>query len=63
MQIKVGDLVRITKIATNDNKHLGKIGVLLILKGVDDCGYPLDKILVDGDKICVYPDGYEAIND
>jgi len=31
--------------------------------GVDDCGLPEVYIYVDGDKINVYPDGYEVIDD
>ena len=61
--IKVGDMVRIIKISTNDDTHLGKVGILIVSKGVDDCGYPLDQILVGGDKVYIYPDGYEAVND
>jgi len=61
--IKVGDLVKIIKVSTVDDTHLGKIGVLIVNKGVDNSGYPLDKILVNGEKISIYPDGYEVIDD
>jgi len=58
-----GELVRVTKTAVQDSRHLGKVGVLLHDNGVDDCGLPEVYIYVDGDKINVYPDGYEVIDD
>ncbi len=61
--INPGQLVRITKTAVQDSRHLQKVGILLKDNGVDDCGNPEVYILVDGDKINVYPDGYEVIDD
>ena len=61
--IDPGKLVKITKTAVQDSRHLNKLGVLLKDNGVDDCGNPEVYILVDGDKIIVYPDGYEVIDD
>tara|TARA_B100001094_G_C18039567_1_gene724305 strand:+ start:556 stop:759 length:204 start_codon:yes stop_codon:yes gene_type:complete len=61
--IEPGKLVRITKTAVQDSRHLQKVGILLRDNGVDDCGNPEVYILVDGDKIIVYPDGYEVIDD
>jgi hypothetical protein len=58
-----GDLVRVTKTAVQDSRYLGKVGVLLRDNGVDDCGIPEAYILVDGNRILVYPDGYEVIDD
>ena len=60
--IEPGQLVRITKTAVQDSRHLRKVGILLKDNGVDDCGNPEVYILVDGDKIIVYPDGYEVID-
>ena len=59
--IKPGDLVRIVKTSVQDSCYLNKVGILLRDHGVDDCGYPEVFILVEGDKICVYPDGYEPV--
>tara|TARA_R100000664_G_C2722409_1_gene115474 strand:- start:571 stop:774 length:204 start_codon:yes stop_codon:yes gene_type:complete len=61
--IKPGQLVRIKKTAVQDSRHLEKVGILLKDNGVDDCGNPEVYILVDGDRILVYPDGYEVIDD
>ena len=60
---KPGQLVRIKKTAVQDRRHLEKVGILLKDNGVDDCGNPEVYILVDGDRILVYPDGYEVIDD
>ena len=61
--IKPGQLVRIKKTAVQDSRHLEIVGILLKDNGVDDCGNPEVYILVDGDRILVYPDGYEVIDD
>ena len=61
--IKPGQLVRIKKTAVQDSRHLENVGILLKDNGVDDCGNPEVYILVDGDRILVYPDGYEVIDD
>ena len=61
--INTGQLVRVTKTTVYDSRHLSKVGVLLRDDGVDDCGLPQVYIYVDGDKIVVYPDGYEVIDD
>ena len=61
--IKPGQLVRIKKTAVQSSRHLEKVGILLKDNGVDDCGNPEVSILVDGDRILVYPDGYEVIDD
>ncbi len=61
--IDPGKLVRITKTAVQDSRHLEKVGILLKDNGVDDCGNPEVYIVVDGDRILVYPDGYEVIDD
>jgi hypothetical protein len=61
--IDPGKLVKITKTAVQDSRHLNKLGVLLKDNGVDDCGIPEVYILVDSDRIWVYPDGYEVIDD
>ena len=61
--IRTGLLVRVTKTNVHDSKHLNKVGLLLRDDGVDDCGFPEACILVDGDRILVYPDGYEVIDD
>ena len=60
--IEPGKLVRITKTAVQDSRHLQKVGILLRDNGVDDCGNPEVYILVDGDRILVYPDSYEVID-
>ena len=51
-----------TKTAVQDSRFLNKIGVLVRDNGVDDCGNSEVFILVEGDIICVYPDGYEAVS-
>ena len=56
-----GDLVRVTKTAVQDSRFLNKMGVLVRDNGVDDCGNSEVFILVEGDIICVYPDGYELV--
>ena len=56
-----GDLVKVTKTAVQDSRFLNKIGVLVRDNGVDDCGNSEVFILVEGDIICVYPDGYELV--
>ena len=61
--INNGDLVRVTKTSAQDSCYLGKVGVLLHDNGVDDCGNPEVYILVAGERILVYPDGYEVIDD
>ena len=57
-----GDLVKVTMTAVQDSRFLNKIGVLVRDNGVDDCGNSEVFILVEGDIICVYPDGYEAVS-
>ena len=56
-----GDLVKVTKTAVQDSRFLNKVGVLVRDNGVDDCGNSEVFILVEGDIICVYPDGYELV--
>lgn len=63
MMIKSGDLVRITKTAVQDSRFINKVGVLVNDNGVDDCGHPEVFILVEGNIICVYPDGYEHVEE
>ena len=58
-----GQLVRVTKTAFDDRRHLSRVGVLLRDDDEDDYGLPWSCIYVDGDRIIVYPDGYEVIDD
>jgi len=61
MMSKSGDLVRVIKTSVQDSRFLNKMGVLVNQRGVDDCGNPEVFILVEGNIICVYPDGYEMV--